>query len=163
MPNLLWIEDEPAQLSAARGELEDRGWTVMFHSDIVSAARELSEHRYEALILDLMMAGAPDGVVRGFAMWATYRLLCWLSGAPANAKAGVVDQWKGIDKLTPREDNRKIPAMILSAYHSPDVTRAMAVANKARVGVEIPLFSKPIDEERLASAVLRMVAEAKAA
>jgi CheY-like chemotaxis protein len=159
LQDLLWIEDEPAQLTAACGEIEDRGWRVNFKRDIVSGARELSEKRYHALILDLMVAG--DGVVRGFANWATYRLLCWLDGTPANAKAGVSEQWPELDRMTPLVENRKIPAMILSAYHAPDVTKAMNLANRARIGVEIRLYSKPIDEVDAAAALLTVVGEAR--
>ena len=161
MRHLLWIEDEPQQLSAARAEIEDRGWTVTFRRDIVSAARELSVNRYDALILDLMVAGELDGVVRGFAVWATYRLLCWLADVPALAKAGVSDQWKELDELTPLDDNRKVPAMILSAYHSPDVTKAMILVNRARIGVDIRLYSKPIDDVHVADALTTVVAEAE--
>ena len=163
MPELLWIEDEPAQLTAARGEIEDRGWNVTFRSDIVSAAEQLSAKQYHALILDLMVAGDRDGVQRGFANWATYRLLCWLDGMAASAKAGVSEQWKRLDDITPLAENRKIPAMILSAYNAPDVTKAMNFANQARIGVEIRLYSKPIDEVQVAEALLAVVAGSKAA
>jgi CheY-like chemotaxis protein len=159
--NLLWIEDEPAQLTAARGEIEDRGWCVTFARDIVSAARLLSTSRYHALIMDLMVAGDQDGVVRGFAIWSTYRLLCWLGGVPASAKAGVSDQWKELDQIRPMVENCKIPAMIVSAYHSPDVTKAMGITNKARVGVDIRLCSKPIDEVQVAEELLSLMAEAR--
>jgi CheY-like chemotaxis protein len=163
LSNLLWIEDEPDQLSAAREELEDRGWSVTFACDIVSAATLLSRTRYDALIMDLMVPGNGDGVTKGFAIWSTYRLLCWLGGASPNASAGVSDQWNALDSITPIEDNRRVPAMILSAYHWPDVTAAMSAVNKARIGVEIRFFSKPIDEERVTSALLALVAEAKSA
>lgn len=157
MPELLWVEDEPAQLTAAQAEIEDRGWNVTFRSDIVSAAKELNTKRYHALILDLMVAGDRDGVKRGFANWATYRLLCWLDGMPASAKPGVSEQWKQLDELIPLPENRKIPAMILSAYNAPDVTKAMKHANHARIGVEIPLYTKPIDEVQAAVALLDVV------
>jgi CheY-like chemotaxis protein len=154
---LLWIEDEPAQLTAACGEIEDRGWKVTFRSDIVSAADQLSTKQYHALILDLMVAGDTDGVKRGFANWATYRLLCWLDEMPASAKPGVSAQWKQLDRMRPLPENRKIPAMILSAYNAPDVTTAMKLANHARVGIEIRLYTKPIDEVQVAEALLDVV------
>lgn len=163
MSNLLWIEDEPDDFSAARGEMEDRGWCVTFACDIVNAATLLSQTRYDALIMDLMVPGNGDGVIKGFAIWSTYRLLCWLGGTSPIAGAGVSDQWKTLDDITPIEDNRRVPAMILSAYHWPEVTAAMGAVNRARVGVEIKFFSKPIDEERVANALLALVAEAKPA
>lgn len=158
MPELLWVEDEPEQMTAAQGEIEDRTWKVTFQKDIVSAAEQLSTKRYHALILDLMVAGDRDGVTRGFANWATYRLLCWLDGMPASAKAGVSEQWKQLDSMTPLAENRKIPAMILSAYNAADVTRAMNLANRTRIGVDIRLYSKPIDEVQVAEALLSVVA-----
>jgi CheY-like chemotaxis protein len=161
LPELLWIEDEPAQLTAACGEIEDRGWNVTFRSDIVSAAEQLSAKQYHALILDLMVAGDRDGVVRGFANWATYRLLCWLGGLPTSAKAGVSEHWKELDDITPQRDNRTIPAMILSAYNAPDVTKAMNDANQVRVGAEIRMYSKPIDEVQVAEVLLAVVAGSK--
>ena len=153
MQELLWVEDEPSQLSAARGEIEDRNWKVTFRTDIVSAAEQLSTRPYHALILDLMVAGDRDGVARGFANWGTYRLLCWLGRIPASAKDGVSAQWEQLDHMTPLPENRKIPAMILSAYNVPDVTRAMNLANRARVGTEIRLYSKPIDEVQVADSL----------
>lgn len=157
MQELLWVEDEPSQLTAARGEIEDRNWNVTFRSDIVSAAEQLRTRQYHALILDLMVAGDRDGVKPGFANWATYRLLCWLGGMPASAKSGVSDQWKQLDAMTPLPVNRRIPAMILSAYNAPDVTRAMNLSNRTRVGTEIRLYSKPIDEVQVADALLDVV------
>jgi CheY-like chemotaxis protein len=157
LQELLWVEDEPAQLTAARGEIEDRSWNVTFQSDIVSAAEQLTMKQYHALILDLMVAGDRDGVKRGFANWATYRLLCWLGGMPAGAKAGVSEQWKQLDSMTPLVENRKIPAMILSAYNAPDVTKAMNTANRMRIGTEIRLYSKPIDEVQIAEVLVALV------
>lgn len=160
MSNLLWIEDEPRYVRAAAGEIRDLGWSVTFAREILEAANKLSTERYDALIMDLMVTGNVPNVAAGFAIWSTYRLLCWLGGSPAEAKAGLAHQWKEIDVLTPMEENRRIPAMILSAYHDMNVAEAMKLANLARVGTAIPMYSKPIDAVRVADCFLTLVAEA---
>jgi CheY-like chemotaxis protein len=155
---LIWIEDQPSTLSAAQGELEDRGWNVTFEGDIVAAATALSERTYDALIMDLMVAGGPGGVRQGFAIWATYRLLCWLRGAPPDANRGVASQWTDIDSLTPVDGNRMIPAMILSAYHEPEVKAALGVVDRTRLDREIRCFAKPLHAERIADELIALVA-----
>ena len=42
-----------------------------------------------------------------------------------------------------------------------DVTKAMNLANRARIGVDIRLYSKPIDEVQVADALLAVVAGSK--
>ena len=157
MSSLIWIEDQPSTLSAAQGELEDRGWTVTFTGDIDAAATALSEWTYDALIMDLMVAGGPGGVRQGFAIWATYRLLCWLRGTPPDANRGVASQWTSIDRLTPIESNRTIPAMILSAYHEPEVTAALVVVDRAQLDREIRCFAKPLHSGRIADELIALV------
>lgn len=149
MRRVLWVEDEPEQVTAARKWLGKRGWLVAVERDIIEAARRFATEEFHGVIMDLMLPGGLDNAAAGYRIWATYRLQCWLGGVATsgqtNVKAGLSEQWPAIDQLRPLEVNIRIPAMVVSAYHDRDVADAMEVVHNLRTGRSILLCSKPID------------------
>lgn len=158
--SVIWVEDEPYQVTAASRWLARSGWKVVFESDIVEAARRLVKEEFHGAIMDLMVPGGLGDAAAGYRIWSTYRLQCWLGGDATrnktNAKAGLSEQWVQIDKLEPLAANTRIPTMVLSAYHDRDVAEAMATVHLARTGRPITLCSKPLEARRIAEQLERI-------
>jgi len=138
---VLWTDDDPPERYEYESYvLSDEGWEVTWAPDVGTAARKLSEERFDALILDQMLPY--EGLRAGDPLWNGCLLLRWLRGK-APPPAVVLDPEGGLSTLSPSPENRAIPTVVVSAFHDPNVEAAMREASAS--DQQIPVVPKPID------------------
>src|SRR5262245_11569584 len=72
--DLLWVDDDdPERFVFERFVLQKDGWNITWARDVVAAAKLLEGQRFDALILDQMIAG--DGVEEQAVIWSGCHLL----------------------------------------------------------------------------------------
>ncbi len=149
-PHVLWVDDDdPERFVYERYLLERDGWKVTWARDVAEAAKALSRERFDAMILDQMIAG--NGVEEQFVIWAGCRLLRWLRGTdrtemPASQR-GEDGPWPALRSLAPHDSNKLLPVAILSAYHDADVLRAtQSASDQDRKAL---FLGKPVKEAEL--------------
>lgn len=147
-PHVLWVDDDdPDRFVYERYILERDGWKVTWARDVAEAAKALSNERFDAMILDQMIAG--NGVEEQFVIWAGCRLLRWLRGtdAPSSQQRRQDVPWPALQRLAPHDQNRQLPVAILSAYHDADVLRATQGASEQ--DRKALFLGKPVKEAEL--------------
>lgn len=146
-PKVLWVDDDdPERFVYERYRIEKDGWDVTWARDVGEAAEALATDRFDAMILDQMIAG--NGVEEQFVIWAGCYLLRWLRGAaPTSQRRPGETPWSELVRLSPEERNRKLPVAILSAYHDPDVLRETQAASEQ--DHKALFLGKPVKEKEL--------------
>ncbi len=146
-PHVLWVDDDdPERFVYERYCLERDGWKVTWARDVAEAAKALSRERFDAMILDQMIAG--NGVEEQFVIWAGCRLLRWLRGSdPPAAHHREDTPWPALQRLVPHDANKQLPVAILSAYHDADVLRATQGASEQ--DRKALFLGKPVKEAEL--------------
>lgn len=146
-PHVLWVDDDdPYRFVFEIDLLEKDGWKVTWARDVAEAARCLSNERFDAMILDQMIAG--NGVEEQYVIWAGCRLLRWLRGTDPPASQRREDTpWPALQKLAPHDANKHLPVAILSAYHDADVLRATQGASEQ--DRKALFLGKPVKEAEL--------------
>lgn len=146
--DLLWVDDDdPERFVFERFVLQKDGWRITWARDVVAAARLLEEQRFDALILDQMIAG--DGVEEQSVIWSGCHLLRWLRGATGGAQQTQGDAlpWARLRTMHSHPENRAIPAAIVSAYHDADVLRE--TLNASEQDKTTLFLGKPVDVGQL--------------
>lgn len=146
-PHVLWVDDDdPDRFVYERYLLERDGWKVTWARDVAEAANALSHERFDAMILDQMIAG--NGVEEQSVIWAGCRLLRWLRGTdPPSSQRRDDPTWPALQTLAPHDANRQVPVAILSAYHDADVLRETQSASEQ--DRKAPFLGKPVKEAEL--------------
>ena len=146
-PHVLWVDDDdPERFVYERYCLERDGWKVTWARAVAEAAKALSRERFDAMILDQMIAG--NGVEEQFVIWAGCRLLRWLRGSdPPAAHHREDTPWSALQRLVPHDANKQLPVAILSAYHDADVLRATQGASEQ--DRKALFLGKPVKEAEL--------------
>jgi CheY-like chemotaxis protein len=146
-PHVLWVDDDdPDRFVYERYLLERDGWKVTWARDVAEAADKLSHEKFDAVILDQMIAGS--GVEEQFVIWAGCRLLRWLRGTdPPDSQRREDTPWPALHRLAPNDANKHLPVAILSAYHDADVLRATQGASEQ--DRKALFLGKPVKEAEL--------------
>ncbi|MEZ4296021.1 MAG: response regulator [Polyangiaceae bacterium] len=146
-PHVLWVDDDdPERFVYERFLLEKDGWKVTWARDVAEAADRLSHEKFDAMILDQMIAG--NGVEEQFVIWAGCNLLQWLRGSPPSSQRRRETPWPALQQLAPHDQNKHLPVAILSAYHDAEVLRAIYGASPDQE--EKPRFlGKPVQDREL--------------
>jgi CheY-like chemotaxis protein len=146
-PHVLWVDDDdPDRFVYERYLLERDGWKVTWARDVAEAAKALSNERFDAMILDQMIAG--NGVEEQFVIWAGCNLLRWLRGTdPPSSQRRQETPWPALQRLLPHDANKQLPVAILSAYHDADVLRATQGASEQ--DRKALFLGKPVKEAEL--------------
>lgn len=154
---VLWTDDDPPERYEYESYvLAEEGWEVVWAPDVGTAARSLSEQRFDALILDQMLPY--DGLESGDPLWNGCLLLRWLRGK-GPPPAVTLDEQGALSRLAPLEANRAIPTVVVSAFHDPNVELAMRDASP--MDRQIPLVPKPIDMTALLDFLHAVAASAR--
>ncbi|MBK8256553.1 MAG: response regulator [Polyangiaceae bacterium] len=142
---VLWVDDDdPERFVYERFKLQKEGFFVTWARDVEEAASLLASQKFDAMILDQMIAG--NGVDEQYVIWAGCTLLQWLRGAPPSQRQPE-RAWPKLSRITALEQNRHLPVAILSAYHDPEVLRAIYSASDQD---KKPLFfGKPVNDREL--------------
>jgi CheY-like chemotaxis protein len=146
--DLLWVDDDdPERFVFERFVLQKDGWNITWARDVVAAAKLLEGQRFDALILDQMIAG--DGVEEQAVIWSGCHLLRWLRGKKGGAapSSGEALPWARLRGMTSHPENRAIPAAIVSAYHDADVLRE--TLNASEQDRTTLFLGKPVDVSQL--------------
>ena len=148
-PRVLWVDnDAPARFPFEKRMIAAAGWETVFAADVARAAGLLEHERFDALILDQMLAGS-GGMDTHLVIWGGCRLLRWLRGTDGELPLSPEEQqaFGVLGEHHPREDNRVIPAIILSAYHNEKVLKETRDASAQ--DREIRFLVKPVDVRQL--------------
>lgn len=142
-PQLLWVDDdERERFEGEIAAVVADGWSITWAANVPEAARLLSKRRFDAVLLDQMIAG-PYGVEARVVVWGGCRLLHWLRGSREEPWHGDDPSWEALARLRPLARNRTALVALVSAYHDDEVLRATRAASPE--DAHLLLFSKPID------------------
>lgn len=142
---VLWTDDDPPERLAYESfVLEEEGWDVTWAPDVGTAARKLATEHFDALILDQMLPN--ESLQSGDPIWNGCLLLRWLRGA-SPPPAVSLDPSGVLSVLKPEDGNRRIPTVIVSAFHDQNVEASMREASP--LDRQLPMVPKPIDVNNL--------------
>lgn len=137
--------------------LGEEGWDVVWDTSVSEAARMLSKQPFDALLLDQMLPYT--GLKHGDPLWNGALLLRWLRGKEPPPFV-TLDPRGELSTLRPKDENRDIPTVLVSAFHDPVVDKAMRDASDQ--DRSLPLAPKPIDVGALLSYLDQGMARAEA-
>lgn len=144
-PRVLWVDnDAPGRFPYEKRMINASGWETVFAQDVAAAARLLESERFDALILDQMLAGGA-GMDAHLVIWGGCRLLRWLRGTPTTLALPPEEQkaFGVLEEHNPDPANRTMPAVILSAYHNDKVLKETRDASAQ--DRDMQFLVKPVD------------------
>ena len=153
-PHVLWVDDDdPERFVYERDLLDRHGWKVTWARDVAEAAKALHRERFDAMILDQMIAG--NGAEEQSVIWAGCHLLRWLRGVdPPPSRRRGEGTWPALQNISPDAANRHVPVAILSAYHDKDVLQQTQSASEQ--DRKAPFLGKPVKEQELLAFLQRV-------
>ena len=140
---LIWVDDDgPRRFAYEEFRIRQAGWSLRWGLDLRSAAEDMAETRFHALILDQKLPYV--GLEGAVGHWGGCLFLRWLRGAglPDGLTLSPVAPSRDLFQLSPLESNRDIPAILVSVYHRLDIleqTRAASPRDET-----IALIAKPV-------------------
>ncbi len=147
-PRLLWVDDDGHRRFGYEDlRIRRAGWDLVWGTDLRAAADRMCTEIFHALILDqkIPYRGLQD--VPGH--WGGCLFLRWLRGAgpPPGLTLPPVAPSLDLFQVTPRLENRAIPAILVSVYHRNDIMEATRSASSQ--DAEITLVAKPVQVEQI--------------
>jgi len=145
---LLWVDDDgPERFLYEAYMLERSGWKVQWARSVMEGMESLGQERFDAVLLDQMLPFGVLGADGGDPpdVWAGCLLLYWLRGLsrPSAAPPVRASDEREFSSRRAREENREVPAIIVSAFYDDDVDAAVKKVQA------VPQFSKPLEVQQL--------------
>jgi hypothetical protein len=143
----LWVDDDgPERFPYEEFLLERSGWKVRWASSVAEAMERLRRDCFDAVVLDQFLPLRSSETGHGAGAWGGCLLLYWLRGVPPPAGAPettALDEDKGGND-PPREENRGVRVVIVSAFFDAEVAAAIS-----DLPGTVAAFAKPIEVQAL--------------
>jgi CheY-like chemotaxis protein len=139
---VLWVDDDgPERFLYEEFMLERNGWTVRWANSVAEAKERLRSECFDAMLLDHFLPLQSPATEDGTDAWGGCRLLYWLRGLrlPAGVPETAVLEECAVEEGAPREENRNLKVVIVSALFDDEIDAAIRHLPGA-----IPTLRKPI-------------------